>query len=336
MVDLNNRFMSESIEIEKILANALVSVRPLFSDARVTEIMVTADGVVWVERNGSIHKTEVLLTEAERHLAITAVASYVGRDLTKNTASALVSASIGGLRFAGALKPVDPRGSTLCIRKHQDASKRPTLEQLIEWAYITRDQADNLTRLIIHEKKNAVFIGPTSSGKTTLTNAILGLLPLHERIGLIEDAQELSLGVENKDCYLTNAQSGLTAKVIIQHAMRSRYDRLVLGETRGDDTYDLIRALSSGHNGSITTLHGNGVEEGLGSIEMLYQMSIPSGASVPVDVARKYIAKCINVAIFADREYQVDCDGNQKSIRKVKSIGLIKGVENGSYKIEYL
>lgn len=328
--------MVDQAVIERIIKASLTPIAALMDDQKVTEIMVTADGVVWVERSGSIENSSIVLEENDRQIALTSVAKAVNRDLRANTESAIVSTSIGGLRFAGALKPVDSRGTTLCIRKHLAPTNRPSLEQLVAWQMLSQEQAALLERLIIVEKKNAVFVGATSSGKTTTMNAILAKLPMYERIGVIEDAQELALKVPNKDCYLTNVQVGITARVLIQHAMRSRYDRLVVGESRGEDTFDLIRALSSGHNGSITTIHGSSAREGLGTLEMLYQMSVPAGANVPVDVAKRYIASAINLLIYTERRYEPNGDGGFKSVRSVKEIALVKGVKNEDYEIQYL
>jgi pilus assembly protein CpaF len=328
--------MVDQSVIEKIIKASLTSIASLMDDPKVTEIMVTADGVVWVERSGSIEDSGIVLAENDRQFALTSVAKAVNRDLRANTENAIVSTSIGGLRFAGALMPVDSRGTTLCIRKHLPPENRPSLEQLVAWQMLSPAQAGLLERLIIVEKKNAVFVGATSSGKTTTMNAILAKLPMYERIGVIEDAQELALKVPNKDCYLTNVQVGITSRVLIQHAMRSRYDRLVVGESRGEDTFDLIRALSSGHNGSITTIHGSSAREGLGTLEMLYQMSVPAGANVPVDVAKRYIAAAINLLIYTERRYEPNGAGGFKSVRCVKEIALVKGVRNEDYEIEYL
>lgn len=328
--------MVEPKLIEQILASSLEAIKSLMEDRKVTEIMVTADGVVWVERGGSIEDSGIVLSETDRRFALITVAKYVGTDMRENTESAVVSASVGGLRFAGALMPVDPRGTTLCIRKHLDPESRPSLEQLVEWKMLTQEQADLLVKLVIVDKKNAVFVGATSSGKTTTMNAILAKLPSYERIGVIEDAKELAPKVPCRSTYLTNAQKGLTARVLIQLAMRERYDRLVIGESRGDDTFDLIRALSSGHNGSITSIHGSGAMEGLATLEMLFQMSVPPGANVPVDVAQKYIASAINVLIYTERRYEPDGTGGVKSVRSVKEIALVMGVNNGKYEIKYL
>ena len=323
--------------IQEVLTDQLSAIASYMHDPDINEIMVTADGVVWVESSGEIVDSGVVLSEGARQLALTAVATSVGRELKPNSEMAIVSASVGGMRFAGALHPIDERGTTLCIRKHLDPANRPSLEQLISWSMLSQAQSDLLLDLIIVKKRNAVFVGATSSGKTTLTNAILGKLPPHERIGIIEDAKELAPKSKNCDAMLTNEQHGITSRLLIQHALRSRYDRLIIGESRGMDTFDLIRAFNSGHNGSITTMHGNSAVDGLSTIEMLYQMSLPEGASISTDVSRKYIAASIHVLVFTERTRQAREDGSFRSVRKVQEIALVKGVDlNGNYEVEYL
>ena len=326
--------------VNRIIAQALQPIAEIMQEKSVTEIMVTADGCVWVEKSGSIVKTEMVLPEPDRRIALTAVAkasgaSGTGIDLVGGTKDAVVSTAVGGLRFAGALMGVDSRGTTITIRKHLEPEERPTIERLIEWNMLGRKEADLLSRLIIEEKKNCVFAGPTSGGKTTLANAVLMALPKNERIGLIEDAREIALRVDNKECMLASPQTGLTAKVLIQHAMRSRFDRLILSETRGDDTFDLLRALSSGHNGSVTTLHASSARGALSTLEMLFQMSLPAGVQMSPAAAQGYITSCINLIVFCERRYSI-VDGVAKSVRRVAEIVLVHGVKNGEYSLEFL
>lgn len=323
--------------ITAMLGKALAPLKPLLDDEAVTEIMVTADGMVWKEDSGVLSNTGIFLPEGDRDIALTTISRSVGRNLKKNTVDAIMSTSIGGFRFAGALMPIDERGTTLCIRKHLNPDKRPSLEQLVAWNMLSQEKADLLIRLIITEKNNAVFLGQTGSGKTTITNAILAKLPPYERVGVIEDAKELAIKVKNHDAYLTNDQAGITSRVLIQHALRSRYDRLVIGETRGTDTFDVLRALESGHPGSITTIHGTSAKQGLGTLEMLYQMSLPPGASINVQTTRGYIASAIKLMVYVGKDYVLQADESMKSVRSVKEIAFIKGVSrDGEYEIEYL
>jgi len=334
--------MLDAARLQSIISNSLRPIAEIMEEKAVTEIMVTADGRVWVERRGSIERSDIVLSETDRRLAIMAVAKHsgaegssTGKDIKAGTQDAVVSTGVGGLRFAGAIKGVDARGTTLAIRKHLDPEERPTLEQLIEWGMLSRDTADLLVRKIVVERQNCVFAGPTSGGKTTLANAVLMHLPSNERIGLIEDAREMALRVEHKNCYLAAPASGLTAKVLVQHAMRERYDRLILSETRGDDTYDLLRALSSGHNGSVTTLHASSAAGALSTLELLFQMSLPPGVQMSPEASQRYIAACINLVVFCSRSYVRQDDGSDRSFRRVSEIVTVKGANSGEYDLEY-
>ncbi len=324
--------MSRNESILAVLGKALGPLAPYFEKPGVTEVMVTGDGRVWVEQAGEIVETETVMSEPMRVIALKAVAKQVGRDLKEGSPDAIVSTSIDNLRFAGALG-VEERGTTLCIRRHMPATERPKLDQLVQRGMLTQDQAELLLNLI-SRKRNIVFAGVTSSGKTTLLNALAASLPPYERIGLIEDAREIAIPSKHKDCYLTNAQAGITSRLLLQHALRSRYDRLILGETRGDDTFDLIRGLSAG-NAGLTTLHANSAEDTLFALEMMYQMSLPPGANIPIDVTRRYLSRVIHCVVYCERWYETDESGGARSIRAVKEIKLVNGVNaNGEYVLE--
>lgn len=334
--------MLDASRLQEIISNSLRPIESVMTDKAVTEIMVTADGRVWIERRGAIERSEIVLPEHDRVLAIHAVAKYMGaegsstgKDIRAGTKDAVVSTGVGALRFAGAIRGVDSRGTTLAIRKHLDPEERPSLEQLIDWGMLSKETAEFLVRRVIHERQNCVFAGPTSGGKTTLANAVLMHLPSNERIGLIEDAREMAIRVEHKNCYLAVPETGLTAKVLVQHAMRERYDRLILSETRGDDTYDLLRALSSGHNGSVTTLHASSAAGALSTLELLFQMSLPPGVQMSPEASQRYIAACINLVVFCSRSYVRQSDGTEKSYRRVSEIATVKGARNGEYELVY-
>lgn len=328
--------MSEKLALmQETISTALRSIACYMDDPNVTEIMVTGDGTAFVERGGEIVTTDIHIPEHDREIALKAIARLVGLEALVGTPSAIVTASLGGFRFAGALMPIDPRGSTICIRKHTDPSKRPSMERLVEMGMLNTWQANLLEDLIIKQCKNALFIGKTSSGKTTLLNAVLSKLPLSERVGLIEDAKELAILVPNRNEYLTNPTDGVYAADLIKLAMRERYDRLVLGESRGNETFDLVRALSSGHDGSASTMHGSSAKRGLSALEMMYQMSIPPGAQITSDTARSFIAECVHLLVYCERRYEEQADGTLKSIRQVKEIVTVDGVENGEYKLTY-
>lgn len=323
--------------IEKMLQEQLSPIAHLLKDDTITEIMVNGDGRVWVEQNSQAINTGIKLTESVRALALTTAAKSVNRDVKANTEDALVSVSVGGFRLSGELFPIDRRGTTLCIRKHKDPYQRPSLSDLVGMQMLTDEQAEFLKDQIVRKRQNAVFIGKTGSGKTTLANAILGEISGDERIGIIEDAQELAPRLVNYNAYLINNQAGVTARKLIVQSMRNTFDRLIVGESRGGDTYDLIRAMSTGHDGSMTTMHGRSALKGLSLLERLYKESAPADASTSTVDAREAIALAVQLAIFVAKTKNPEDgeEGPMRVSRKVQEIAIIKGVKNGTYEIEF-
>lgn len=319
--------------IQDVLAEQLLPVRSYLERKDVTELMINPGGHVYVEANGVITYEGQLLTEMSINMALTAVAKYVGQDAIAGKKSALVGASIEDMRIAGAKSPTCPDGSFLTVRKHQDKGDRPTLERLIEMGALTAEQAEKLVDLVIRRRMNCIVAGATGSGKTTLLNALLSRIPHNERLVTIEDSREMQLSVPNVVNLLSNPSADLHARDLVQLAMRLRPDRLILGETRGHETYDLIRAFNSGHPGSVSTIHADSAEQALDALEMLYQMSLPANASMPPDLVRKYIAKSVHLVVFAGRR-NVPEGAVTKVVRSIEQIYLVKGVKDGEYVFE--
>lgn len=320
-------------EIQTVLADQLRPVKPYLERKDVTELMINPGGHVYVEAKGVITYEGQLLTSTAIDMALTAVAKFVGQDALAGSKSALVGASIEDMRIAGAKAPTCPDGSFLTIRKHQDKGDRPTLERLIEMEALTAEQAEKLVDLIVHQRLNCIVAGATSSGKTTLLNALLSRIPKNERLVTIEDSREMQLAVPNVINLLSNPSNDIHARDLVQLAMRLRPDRLILGETRGHETYDLIRAFNSGHPGNVSTIHADSAEQALDALEMLYQMSLPANASMPPELVRRYIAKSVHLVVFAGRR-NVPNGTVTNVVRRIEQICLVKGVENGEYVFE--
>ena len=312
------------------LASNLASIKQFLDDDSVTEIMLNPGGFVFVEAGGKMTAHGQIISPARIISAINAVATINNRSATNKGATALVNASFDDFRIAGALDSVSPDGAYLTIRKHQHKSERPTLENMVERGALTPQEAETLVDLIVRQGKNCLIAGPTGSGKTTLTNALLSKVPGYERIVLIEDTRELQVSVPNRVSLVTDPESGVHAEDLVRLAMRSRPDRLVLGETRGRDTFDLIRAFKSGHSGSISTLHANSAEDTLESLGMLYQQSIPAGANISAESMMRSIAAAIHVIVYVGRRIG-EIDGEVRITRKVEDILLVKGLKDGEY-----
>lgn len=321
--------------IELSIRRAIATIANFLQDVDVTEVMINPGGVVFVERAGEIFKSDVRVSDKEIEQAMNSISASMGRD-ARSVKSPIVNASVGGLRVAGVLSSVSDGGHTMSIRRHQDPSHRPDIAQLVAWGAMTQRQAEILADLILNRRLNLVIGGGTSSGKTTVTNALLSLITGNERLITIEDARELHVRVENALNLITSpiAEPPVTARDLVKLCMRMRPDRIVLGETRGEETYDLIRAMNSGHDGTITTIHASSAEGALDALEMLFQMSLPANASMPSDVVRQFISRAVHVVVYAHREI-VDSGGVRKYRRFIRDIVLVKGVlENGYYDLE--
>lgn len=320
-------------QIQRVLAEQLRPVQHLLERKDITELMINPGGHVYVESKGVITYEGQLLTTGAIDMALSAVAKYVNQDAIAGTKSALVGASIEDMRIAGAKAPTCPDGSFLTVRKHQDKGDRPTLEKLIEMGALTAEQAEKLISLVVHQRMNCIVAGATGSGKTTLLNALLSRISRNERLITIEDSREIQIADAHVIPLLSNPSNGIQARDLVQLAMRLRPDRLILGETRGHETYDLIRAFNSGHPGSVSTIHADSAEQALDALEMLYQMSLPANASMPPELVRRYIAKSVHVVVFAGRR-NVHQGDVTTVVRRIEQICLVKGVKDGEYDFE--
>ena len=323
-----------------VIEKALPFLGPYFADDAVTEIMINPGGNVYIERSGIMSlANDIVVDECDLVIALKACASLNDADAIAGTKSAIVNGAYGGMRVAGGLS-LSPDGSHLNIRKHLSPEKRPTLEQLIEWKALTHEQSDIVLQHYIEadEPLNILIVGATGSGKTTYANALLKKIPKHQRIITIEDVEELSTGLPNLLRVISkpnkDPDKSILASDLVKGALRWSPTRIIVGETRGNETFDAIRAFNSGHFGSLLTAHASSARDGLGAIEMLYQMSLPGNSSISTEVVRTYISKAINMVIYVDRRYVLLEDGSQKSVRKVREILLVKGVKNGEYVLE--
>lgn len=326
---------------ETVLQAFRTSLRDLtefLEDKEVSEIMVNPGGHVFIEKAGEMIDLgdSIRVKNEDIEIAIRTLGKTVGQEPKALHPSALISASVYDLRVAGVLLPTSIGGPSLTIRKHQSPETRPSLDELVDREMLTRAQAELMIDLFIRKRRNFIVAGATGSGKTTLVNALLQKLPRYERLITIEDSVELHPIVPNKVQLLVNHEVGLTAQLLVKQTLRMRPDRLILGETRGTETYDLIRAFNSGHDGSLSTVHASSADEACGALEMLFQMSVPQGANLPVDAARAFIARAVHVIVHVGRHVVEDAQGKLRTVRSVREIVEIKGVKNGYFDLHPL
>jgi type IV secretion system protein VirB11 len=262
-------------------------------DPLVIEIMVNPDGVLRLDRLGAGRsETEAHLAPAEVERIIRLVASHMRQEA--HAGSPIVSAELppreegeAGERFEGLLPPVS---TAPCFSIRKPAKRIYTLEDYVADRIMTLAQAAAL-RLAVKERKNILVAGGTSSGKTTLANALLAeVATLDERVILIEDTRELQCAA--RDCVALRTKPGIVSLAdLVRSTLRLRPDRIIVGEVRGPEALDMLKAWNTGHPGGIATVHANSAESALYRLEQLVQ-------EVVVTVPRRLIAEAIDAVVF--------------------------------------
>ncbi len=292
---------------------------PLLADPTVNDILVNSHQKVYVERFGVLERTPVRFRD-ERHLLriIDKIVSRVGRRIDES--QPWVDARLAdGSRVNAIIRPCSVDGPTLSIRKF---SKSPyTLDRLIEVGSLT-PKAARILQGLVEARLNVLISGGTGSGKTTLLNAMSSFIDHSQRIVTIEDAAELQLQQEHVvrlETRPSNAEGSgaVTQRDLVRNALRMRPDRIIVGEVRGSECFDMLQAMNTGHDGSMTTVHANTARDALGRLEQMVTMI---GADLPAKTIRSQIAAGIQVVVQLNRL----SDGR----RRVMSISEITGMEN--------
>ncbi|MGR3662190.1 MAG: CpaF family protein [Paracoccaceae bacterium] len=291
---------------------------PLLADPTINDILVNTHENVFIERFGKLEKTNVRFHD-ERHLLriIDKIVSRVGRRIDES--QPWVDARLeDGSRINAIIRPCSVDGPTLSIRKF---SRKPlTLEKLIESGSLTENSAAVL-KALVQARLNILISGGTGSGKTTLLNAISSYIDPSHRIITIEDAAELQLLQEHVVRLETrppNAEGNgaILQRDLVKNALRMRPDRIIVGEVRGAECFDMLQAMNTGHDGSMTTVHANTARDALGRVEQMVTML---GTGLPISTIRSQISAAINIVVQLARM----SDGK----RRVISISEISGME---------
>jgi len=291
---------------------------PLLKDETITDILVNGYKTVFVERHGLLERVPTRFQD-ERHLLriIQRIVSAVGRRIDE--ASPFVDARLpDGSRVNAIIAPLAIDGSLLSIRKF---SKKPiSMERMIELGSIPAMVADVL-RAVVKARFNIIISGGTGSGKTTMLNALSSYIDERERIVTIEDSAELQLQQEHVARLETRppnieGKGEVTQRDLVKNALRMRPDRIILGECRAGEAFDMLQAMNTGHDGSMTTIHANSPRDALSRIEQMIGMS---GIEIAPRSARAQIASAIHVVMQIARL----SDGKRKMI----SLSEITGME---------
>ena len=273
----------------------------IISDDTITEVMINGPENVFIEQNGRLFKMDKQF-ESQRRLEdiIQRIVGLAGREV--NQANPICDTRLpDGSRVNVVLPPIALCGPTLTIRKF---SKTPmTVEKLIQYGSITQDIADKL-ELLVKAKYNIFICGGTGSGKTTFLNAVSNYIPRDERVITIEDSAELQItGVDNLVSLETrNANASgageITIRDLIKSSLRMRPERIVVGEVRGGEALDMLQAMNTGHDGSLSTGHANSTQDMLSRLET---MVLQGAAGLPLEAIRQQIASAVDIIIHLSR-----------------------------------
>lgn len=293
----------------------------IIHDETITEVMINGPDHVFVEQNGRVRRIpESFESEQKLEDIIQRVVGMAGREV--NQANPIVDTRLpDGSRVNVVLPPISLKGAIVTIRKF---SKEPmTIQKLIEYGSITKEIADVL-ELLVKAKYNIFICGGTGSGKTTFLNAVAHYIPKDERIITIEDSAELQIeGIDNLVSLETrNANTAgagaVTIRDLIRSALRMRPERIVVGEVRGAEALDMLQAMNTGHDGSLSTGHANSTKDMLSRLET---MVLTGAEGLPLDAVRQQIGSAIDIIIHLSRL--------RDRSRKTMEITEVTGYEDG-------
>lgn len=300
----------------------------IISDDTITEVMINGPENVFIEKNGKLSRLDATF-ESQRRLEdiIQRIVGMAGREV--NQANPICDTRLpDGSRVNVVLPPISLCGPTLTIRKF---SKTPmTIEKLIQYGSITKEIADKL-ELLVRAKYNIFISGGTGSGKTTFLNALSNYIPKDERVITIEDSAELQItGVDNLVSMETrnantSGEGQITIRDLIKSSLRMRPERIVVGEVRGGEALDMLQAMNTGHDGSLSTGHANSTEDMLSRLET---MVLQGAAGLPLEAIRSQIGSAIDIIIHLSRL-------RDKS-RKTMEITEVVGYQDGKIQLNPL
>jgi pilus assembly protein CpaF len=309
--------------LRKQLVDEAVGLGPLeelLADEDVSEVMVNACDEIYFEKKGRLTKSTITFTDDQAVVAaIERIVTPLGRRIDES--SPMVDARLrDGSRVNAVIPPLALKGPCITIRKFM--KERLTAERLVGFGSMNAAMVVLLKAAVVH-KRNVVISGGTGSGKTTLLNVLSGFIPMHERVVTVEDAAELQLPQPNLvalEARPANQEGRGEVKIrdLVRNCLRMRPDRIVVGECRGGEALDMLQAMNTGHDGSLTTAHANSPRDCVSRLEVMVMMA---GMDLPSIAIREQIASAVNVIV---QQTRFSCGQ-----RKVTSICEVTGVEAG-------
>lgn len=291
--------------VKDILGQWLGQAMTVLGDPDVEEVMINSPTQIWVERRSGMQRMDVEITPDSLFGAISVLGRMEGKDVSENSEHAILDTQLGDYRVAAALAPTSVHGHSLCIRRHSHLdiplenfgiARRELADE--EHAFDPDDPYRWLAE-IVRRKKTLLVSGGTSTGKTSFMRGLIKRgIPADERLLFIEDVPELRIHAPNEVCFRTNEQAGIDTRSLVRLALRYRPDRIIIGEVRGTETFDLLQAINTGHEGSLASIHANSAFAALARLETLV---LTAGTGWPLEAIRMQIASTIDYVIQMSR-----------------------------------
>lgn len=313
---------------DQTVASLFAPVVPFLEEDEVSEIMINRHDEIYVEKHGELHLTEAEFpSEYALMSALRNLSQFVGRELTAQ--QPILEARLpDGSRVEAVIPPAATSGAVVCIRCFR--RNQLTLGRLVGLGAISRD-TERLLREILSKKDNVIIAGGSGSGKTSLLNALASSTQSSERVVVIEDSQELQLGLPHvvrleAQPPDVRGRGGVSIRELLRVTLRMRADRIVIGEIRGGEALDLIQAMTSGHRGCLSTVHATLPVDTLSRLEA---MALMSDVAVPINLLRAQIASAVDTIVQVSRQ----SDGS----RCVTYVSEVQGydLEDG-YRVSHL
>jgi pilus assembly protein CpaF len=325
--------------LDQMLRDAFAPLKPLLDNPFIREIMVNAESDVWIEREGRLTPVQQSYSPHEARNAIHILASMAGRDVGSHGGHYLLDAAFSGMRISAVLPPIAVRGHALCIRKLSGVTKSLS-DYLPEPPVIGPDAAGPesglaarfhvpgpVLELLTHwvaQRRNILVSGGTSTGKTTFLNALIRVMSPADRLVVIEDTRELIVDLPNHVAFQANPALGVSLRDLVRQSLRFRPDRIVVGEVRGGEAFDLVQAMNTGHDGCLGTLHANSALDALSRLE---QLVMQSGVEWGNEAIARQIAGCVDGVIHLSR---------RNGIRQIENMIRVEGYRDGEYRTQSL
>jgi pilus assembly protein CpaF len=289
----------------EVILPFLRPIEHLICDSEISEIMVNGSGRIFIEKDGELVPVPgATIPEKSLQVAVRNIARTLGDEI--NDDMPLLDARLpDGSRVAAAIPPCSRRGTTLTIRKFQ--ARRFTPAELVRIGTMPPQVMDDLEKAV-EQRQNILISGGTSSGKTTMLNALASFIDPRDRVVLIEDTSEIQIALENLVEFEARReqpqQRAVTIRDLLRATLRHRPDRIILGEVRGGEAFDLLQALNTGHSGTLSTIHANSAEQ---AVSRFISCILQSGVELPYKAIRSNIGDAVHLLLHIERRNGKRC-----------------------------